>query len=145
MASINFNTDIFGSVVPKTYQARYKSWTDLLVSISNTGLKTDCVVSVSTLQAFVVDGFLSARSASYFLLGKATIEQIVYFDLFSDFYHECLRTHVLKLDKIHELWQSKKSVVPENTFLFPLAELGSSEPDFSSEKVEFDLKDLQSI
>lgn len=145
MALINFNTDIFGSVVPKTAQARYASWIRLLSLIAKSGIETKCIVSVSTLQALVVDGFLSARSASYFLLGKASIEQIVYFDLFSDFYHECLRTHVLKLDKIHELWQNKKNVVPENTFLFPLEELGCSEPDFSSEKVVFDLKDLQSI
>lgn len=145
MASISFSTDIFGSVVPKTYQARYNSWFRLLSLVAKSGIETKCIVSVSTLQAFVVDGFLSARSASYFLLGKATIEQIVYFDLFSDFYHECLRTHVLKLDKIHELWQSRKDVVPENTFLFPLVELDSSEPDFTKDKVEFDLKDLQKI
>lgn len=114
--------DIFGVPVSYDESTRRKQWNDLLSKVNNLGL-SNCVVSFVELNTFVLQGFLSPKSASYFLTGRCSLSQYIHLESFSSFWDSCVNNHILSSFKVFQLWQKQKNVVPENTFLFPLAEL----------------------
>lgn len=143
--------DIFSVPIASTRETRYKEWSRLISSIHRLGLTGKNQYSFAELNELVLDGFLSSISASYFLLGKASLKQVVLLDRFTEFRDMYLQRQIINASQILVLWQSKNVVELENTFLFPLEELDSEiEPglDFSSEVVSYndcDLKDLQKL
>ena len=141
--------DIFSVPIYSSRDKRASEWSKLLSAIHRLKLTGKNQYSFADLNQLVLDGFLSARSASYFLLGKASVAQVVLLDRFTEFRDMCLFNHVLSSFKILDLWQKTDAVVPENIFLYPLEELDSSIElgfDFSSEVENYndcDLRDLQ--
>lgn len=128
--------DIFGVPEPATREARLSSWNYLCSRVSALNIQ-NCQVSFSELYIFVLEGFVSPRSASYFLTGRISLSQFLKYEAFAQFWDNCVNNHVLSSFKVFQLWQKKqKCVETENTFLFPLVEL-DCDSGFESERSEF--------
>lgn len=143
--------DIFSVPIASTRESRSIEWSNLIQIIYRLRLTGKNQYSFAELNHLVLDGFLSAQSASYFLLGKASLKQIVLLDRFMEFRDMCMSQLFLSSSKILSLWQDKNDVEMENTFLFPLEELDSSVNaglDFTSEIEQYndcDLRELQKL
>lgn len=143
--------DIFNLPIHRSVKSRQHEWSRLMHQVSNFGL-ANSQYSFAELNQLVLDGFLSPRSACNFLLGKASLYQIVLLDRFVFFIQTCMSEHILSSARILLLWQKKENAVdPGSIFPSPLAELDfddASNLDFSSEVAEYDnvvLRDLQKL
>lgn len=127
--------DIFGVPVYKTESARRKAWAQMVNQCDNAKI-INCSFPFVKLSHFVISGFLSPRSASYFLTGRASSGTHKYLDSFSKFYEDIVSLGYNDF-KIYDLWlTNKNAAVPENTFLFPLVGL-DSDPSVLDDTLEY--------
>ena len=130
----------------KTTEARLRNLYELCNKLQNLDLlNIPDHLTYADIVSLVSAGALSIRSASYFLSGRTTVKQN---EFLLNFFGFCLSKVGLSMSKVFELWQKQENVVPENTFLFPLAELASKDEDFSSDVERYkdtNLLDLKEI
>ena len=130
--------DIFGIPLEfATEDSRVKRWPHYIWQLSQSlhiEIQACSCVSIYNIYRCVFEGFLSFQTASYFCLGKSTVEQDNYLRAFVDF---LVSNSQLSSSKISLLWQGLKRV-PENTFPFPLVAPACSVMSFSGFQAERD-------
>lgn len=139
--------DIFSVPIYSDRKFRQKDWNNACACISRLGLTGNCQYSFAELHLLVLDGFLSAQSATYFLSGRASLKQVAMLDAFIAFKDDLVYNQHWPSSRILQLWQKNNAVEMENTFLFPLVELDSSN-DFTKDLESYNnvsLVELQKI
>ena len=103
--------DIFGIPLEfATEDSRVKRWPHYIWQLSQSlhiEIQACSCVSIYNIYRCVFEGFLSFQTASYFCLGKSTVEQDNYLRAFVDF---LVSNSQLSSSKISLLWQGLKRV-----------------------------------
>lgn len=128
---MNLSFDIFGMPVPVTVAARRGQLERGIKAAFALGMKLQFFYSPAMALTDCLRGFVSPNTAVKLLFGEASYSCYRYLRSFHEFLDTVSEDEYKYTFKILELWQNRKNVVPENTFLFPLVEPGSNLLDSS--------------